>query len=266
MRIDAIDMSMKIMGAVVRPLVYVTLCLPAAIVVVTSFTAGESLRFPPEGFSLRWYHAAIDSEPFMDSLWASTRLAFVATILALAIGLASSFAIDRFRFWGRETFRTLTLSPLVVPMVVLGLGLLQFLSWMQLNQTFAGLLIGHVMITLPYVVRTLTASFVLFDRTLEQAAMNLRAPPLRVLRRITLPLIGPALVSASVFAFVTSFGNITLSIFLGFAGQTTLPVQIFTYVEHSYDPILAAVSTIVILVTLVVIAIVEKLVGMETVA
>ena len=266
MRIDAIDMGMKIAGAIVRPLVYLTLCLPAAIVVVTSFTAGESLRFPPEGFSLRWYQAAINSEPFMNSLWASTKLAFIATILSLAIGLASSFAIDRFPFRGREAFRTLTLSPLVVPMVVLGLGLLQFLSWMQLNQTFAGLLIGHVLITLPYVVRTLTASFVLFDRTLEQAAMNLRAPPWRILWRITLPLIGPALVSASVFAFVTSFGNITLSIFLGFAGETTLPVQIFTYVEHSYDPILAAVSTIVILVTLIVIAIVEKLIGMETVA
>ena len=151
-------------------------------------------------------------------------------------------------------------------MVILGLGLLQFLSWMQFNQTFAGLLVGHVLITLPYVVRTLTASFVLFDRTLEEAAANLRAPPLRVLRRITLPLIGPALVSASVFAFVTSFGNITLSIFLGFASQTTLPVEIFTYVEHSYNPILAAVSTLVILVTLVVITIVEKAVGMETIA
>jgi putative spermidine/putrescine transport system permease protein len=266
MRIDAIDMSMKIAGAIVRPLVYVTLCLPAAIVIVTSFTAGETLRFPPKGFSLRWYQAAINSEPFMSALGASTRLAVAATILSLAIGLASSFAIDRFRFRGREAFRTLTLSPLVIPMVVLGLGLLQFLSWMQLNQTFTGLLIGHVLITLPYVVRTLTASFVLFDRTLEQAAMNLRAPPWRVLWRITLPLIGPALVSATVFAFVTSFGNITLSIFLGFAGETTLPVAIFTYVEHSYDPILAAVSTIVIFVTLVVIAIVEKLVGMETVA
>jgi putative spermidine/putrescine transport system permease protein len=266
MRIDAIDMGMKIAGSIVRPLAYVTLCLPAAIVIVTSFTAGESLRFPPEGVSLRWYQAAINSEPFMSALWASTRLAFVATFLSLAIGLASSFAIDRFRFRGREAFRTLTLSPLIVPMVVLGLGLLQFLSWMQLNQTFSGLLIGHVLITLPYVVRTLTASFVLFDRTLEQAAMNLRAPPWRVLWRITLPLIGPALVSATVFAFVTSFGNITLSIFLGFAGETTLPVAIFTYVEHSYNPILAAVSTIVILVTLVVIAIVEKLVGMETVA
>jgi putative spermidine/putrescine transport system permease protein len=266
MRIDAIDMTIKLAGDIVRPLVYLTLCLPAAIVFLTSFTAGDGLRFPPEGFSLRWYQAAINSEPFMYSLRTSTRLAFAATVLSLVIGLACSFAIDRFRFRGRGTFRTLTLSPLVVPMVVLGLGLLQFLSWIQLNQTFAGLLIGHVLITLPYVVRTLTASFVLFDRTLEQAAMNLRAPPWRVLWRITLPLIGPALVSASVFAFVTSFGNITLSIFLGFAGETTLPVQIFTYVEHSYDPILAAVSTIVIVVTLSVIAIVEKLVGMETIA
>jgi putative spermidine/putrescine transport system permease protein len=266
MRIDAIDFGLKVAGAITRPLVYVTLCLPAAIVVVTSFTAGETLEFPPKGFSLKWYQAAVDSEPFMNSLWSSTRLAFAATVLSVLIGFAASFAIDRFHFRGREIFQMVTLSPLVIPMVVLGLGLLQFLSWLHLNQTFAGLLIGHVLITLPYVVRTLTASFVLFDRTLEQAAMNLRAPPLRVLRRITLPLIGPALVSASVFAFVTSFGNITLSIFLGFGGESTLPVQIFTYVEHSYDPILAAVSTIVILVTLLVIAVVEKLVGMETFA
>jgi putative spermidine/putrescine transport system permease protein len=266
MRTDAIDLGLKIAGAIVRPFVYVTLCLPAAIVVITSFTAGDGLQFPPRGFSLKWYQAAIDSEPFMSSLWSSTRLALGATVLSLLIGLAASFAIDRFHFRGRELFQMVMLSPLVIPMVVLGLGLLQFLSWLHLNQTFTGLLIGHVLITLPYVVRTLTASFVLFDRTLEQAAMNLRAPPLRVLRSITLPLIGPAVVSASVFAFVTSFGNITLSIFLGFGGETTLPVQIFTYVEHSYDPILAAVSTIVILVTLLVIAIVEKLVGMETVA
>jgi putative spermidine/putrescine transport system permease protein len=265
MRVDMIDLAMRVAGAIVRPLVYVTLSLPAVIVVVSSLTAGDSLRFPPEGLSLRWYRAAFDSAPFMNSLWVSTRLALLATALSLAIGLATAFALDRHRFRGREALRTLTLSPLVVPMVVLGLGLLQFLAWIRLNQTFVGLLVGHVLITLPYVVRALTASFVLFDRTLEQAAMNLRAPPWRVLRRITLPLLAPALVSAGVFAFVTSFGNITLSVFLGFAGETTLPVQIFTYVEHSYDPVLAAVSSFVIAVTLVVIAAVEKLVGMEKV-
>lgn len=266
MRVDPVDMVMAVAGAIVRPLVYVTLALPAVIVVATSFTPGDSLRFPPEGFSLRWYWEAFASEPFMSALWTSTRLACAATVIALAIGLAAAFALDRHRFPGRESFRTLTLSPLVVPMVVLGIGLLQFMSWMRMNQTFTGLLIGHVLITLPYVVRTLTASFVLFDRRLEEAAMNLRASPARVLYRITLPLIAPAMVAASVFAFVTSFGNITLSIFLGYAGTTTLPVQIFTYVEHSYSPVLASVSTLVILVTLAVIAIVERLLGMEKVA
>jgi putative spermidine/putrescine transport system permease protein len=263
MRVDAIDLVIAVTGAILRPFVYIGLALPAVIVVVTSFTAGDRLRFPPEGLSFRWYQAAVESAPFMTSLWMSTRLACVATVLSLAIGLAAAFAIDRHRFHGREAFKTFTLSPLVVPMVVLGLGLLQLLSWLNINQTFLGLLIGHVLITLPYVVRTLTASFVLFDRTLEEAAMNLRANPARVLRRITLPLLAPALVAAAVFAFVTSFGNITLSIFLGYVGTTTLPVQIFTFVEHSYSPVLAAVSTLVIIVTLLVIFAVERLIGME---
>jgi putative spermidine/putrescine transport system permease protein len=265
MRVDAADRVMGVCGLVVRAAVYVTLALPAVIVVAASFTSGDTLRFPPDGFSLRWYWRAFESRPFMDALWTSTRLAFVATAISLSVGFAAAFAIDRYRFPGRGAFQTLALSPLVVPAVVLGIGLLQFLSWVGLNQTFAGLLVGHLLVTLPYVVRTLTASLLLFDRTLEQAAMNLRAPPWRVLRRVTLPLLLPGLLSAAVFAFVTSFGNVTLSIFLGFAGATTLPVQIFTYVEHNYDPVLAAVSTLVILVTLAVILAVERLVGMEKV-
>lgn len=256
---------MRISGALVRPVVYITLSLPAIIVVISSFTAGESLRFPPQGLSLKWYQAALASEPFMGALWTSTRLALLASLFALVLGTSAAFALDRYQFKGRETFRTLTLSPLIVPVVVLGLALLQFLAWTGWNQTFFGMLIGHTLITLPYVVRAVSANLVLFDRTLEHAAMNLRATPWVVLRRITLPLLAPALISGAVFAFVTSFGNITLSVFLGFPGGTTLPVQIFTYVENSYDPILAAVSTLVIMVTLVVIIVVEKLTGMEKV-
>jgi len=266
MQTSARDRGLAVLGSVVRPVVYIGLSLPAILIVLASFTAGDNLRFPPEGFSLRWYSAAIASEPFMSALWTSTKLACIATACSLAIGLAAATAMDRYTFLGREAFRTLTLSPLIVPMVVLGLGLLQFFAWSGLNQTFYGLLIGHVLITLPYVVRTLTAGFILFDKTLEQAAMNLRAHPVTVLRRVTLPLLAPALISAAVFAFVTSFGNITLSVFLGFSGETTLPVQIFTYVEHNYDPILAAVSTLVILVTLIIIAILERLIGMEKLA
>jgi putative spermidine/putrescine transport system permease protein len=260
------DMVMGLSGVIVRSLVYITLSLPAAIVVISSFTAGESLRFPPEGLSLKWYGEAVNSSAFMGSMWLSARLAAIATVISLLIGLSASYALDRFSFRGRETFRTLTLSPLIVPMVVMGLGLLQFLSRIGLSQTFFALLAGHVLITLPYVVRTLTAGFIMFDKSLEQAAMNLRAGPWTVLRRITLPLMAPAMISASVFAFVTSFGNITISIFLGFGGETTLPVQIFTYVEHSYDPVLAAVSTMVILMTLLVIAVVERFTGIKNLA
>jgi putative spermidine/putrescine transport system permease protein len=264
--LDPADRMLAIAGWIVRPLVYVGLCLPAVIIVAASFTAGDALRFPPEGLSLRWYEAALSSDPFMNSLWTSVKLACLATIGALSIGLSAAMALDRYRFRGREVIRSLTLSPLVVPMVVLGIALLQFLAWMKLNQTYVGLLAGHVLITLPYVVRTLSASLVLFDRSIEQAAANLRATPWRVLRLVTLPILLPAIVSATVFAFVTSFGNVTLSIFLGTSRATTLPVQIFTYVEQNYDPVLAAVSALVILVTLVVIVIIEKLVGVERVA
>ena len=266
MRVDAADMVLRIAGFIVRPLVYIGLVLPAVIIVAAAFTQGDTLRFPPEGFSFRWFKAALDSEPFMRSLWTSARLACFATALSLALGFGAAFAIDRYQFRGREAFRTLTLSPLVVPMVVLGLGLLQFLTWLRLNQTLLGLLAGHVLITFPYVVRTLGASLVLFDRNLEQAAANLRASPWRVMRCITLPLLTPALVSATVFAFVTSFGNITLSVFLGTSGVITLPVQIFTYIEQSYDPVLAAVSALVIVATLFAIVVIEKLVGVEKTA
>ncbi len=265
MQVDLIDRVLAAAGILLRPIIYMLLAMPAIIVVAASFTAGDGLSFPPEGFSLRWYDAAFKSDVFMASLWTSVKLACIATVFSLGLGLLATLALDRAAFPGKSVFRTLALSPLIVPMVVLGLGLLQFLSWLHLSQSFAGLLIGHILITLPYVVRTLTAGIVLFDRTLEQAAANLRAPPLRVLRTITLPLMAPSLVSAGVFAFVTSFGNITLSVFLGFGGETTLPVQIFAYVEHNYDPVLAAVSTLVILVTLAVVLIVEKMVGMDKV-
>ena len=118
MRVDAADIGLRVAGAIVRPLVYIGLSLPAVIIVAAAFTNGDTLRFPPEGLSLRWFKAALDSAPFMGSLWTSTKLACFATVLSLALGFGAAFAIDRYQFRGREAFRTLTLSPLVVPMVV----------------------------------------------------------------------------------------------------------------------------------------------------
>lgn len=265
MRADASDHALAILGSTTRAVVYVMLAAPALIVVATSFTSGQNLRFPPHGFSLRWYVAAFASPQFMGSLWASTWLACMTTIIAMVTGFAAAFAIDRYRFRGREAFQSLVLSPLVIPAVALGLALLQTFAVLGLNQSVMGLLIAHVLIALPYVVRILTAGLAVFDRTLELAAMNLRARPATVLRRITLPLLLPAFMSAAIFAFVASFGNVTLTVFLRFPGFTTLPVQIFSYVEYDISPVLAAVSTLVILVTLGVLFAIERIIGVKNV-
>lgn len=266
MQISVRDRMMGLAGSILRPFIYLVLTLPAVIVVVTSFTAGTTLNFPPEGFSLRWYRAALSSDVFMPALWMSLKLACLTMVLAVAIGMCASFVLDRCEFRGKALFRTLTLSPLIIPMVVIGLGLLQFMAWIGWTQSLSRLVAGHILITIPYVVRTVSASLVLLDRNLEQAAMNLRARPAKVLLRITIPLLAPAMVASAVFAFVTSFGNITLSIFLGVANRTTLPVAIFTYLEQSYDPALAAISTIVIALTVGILMLVGRLVGMEKVA
>ncbi|HXJ83388.1 MAG TPA: ABC transporter permease [Candidatus Methylomirabilis sp.] len=248
---------------IVRWCVYVGLALPPLIVVASSFSRTTFLTFPPKGFTLAWYWRAAQSQPFMQSLLLSTELAIVATVLALLVGTPAAAAIVRRRFPGREAVQAALLAPMVVPLVVLAIGLLQVLTWLGLAQTFAGLVIAHVVLTLPYVVRTMAASLMLFDRSLEEAAMSLRARPSQVIRRVLLPILLPGVLSASVFCFVTSFGNITLSAFLARGGLVTLPVQIFTYVEHSYDPVLAAVSTLVIVVTLAVILLVERLAGLD---
>lgn len=252
-------------GAVglLRGAVYVALALPPLIVVASSFSRTTFLTFPPRGFTLQWYGRAAQSRAFMDSLLLSTELAIAATGLALLIGTPAAAAIVRRRFRGSEIVQALLLAPMVMPMVVLAIGLLQMMTWLGLAQTFVGLLIAHVVLTLPYVVRTMAASLSLFDRSLEEAAISLRATPRQVVRRVMLPVLLPGVLSASVFCFVTSFGNITLSAFLARGGLVTLPVQIFTYVEHSYDPVLAAVSTLVIVITLAVILLVERLAGLD---
>ncbi len=255
--------ALRLAGVAVRGVTYLLLALPAVIVVASSVSRTTFLTFPPQGFTLDWYRRAFESPAFMGSLALSTQLAVAATVLALAIGTPAAYAIDRHRFPGRAALQAFLLSPIIVPLVVLAIGLLQLLTWLGLSQPFLRLLIGHVVITLPYVVRTMTASLSLFDRSLEEAAMNLRATPWQVVRRVTLPVLLPGLLSAAVFCFVTSFGNITVSVFLARGNQVTLPVQIFTYVEHSYDPVLAAVSTLVIVVTLLVILLVERTAGLE---
>ncbi|WP_377828081.1 ABC transporter permease [Bradyrhizobium lupini] len=262
---DLIDKLLAAAGRLLRVFVYLTLILPAVIVVATSFTSGDAMRFPPTGFSFRWYYAFWESSLFIDSLTLSLKVAALATVLSLLFGFGAAFGIERHNFRGRGFIRGFMLSPLLIPAVVLGLGLMQMQVWIGISQTFLGLLVGHVVVTLPYVVRTLSASMVLFDRNLEQAAMSLRATPATVLRTVTIPLLVPGIISAGVFAFVTSFGNVNLSVFLGAGGNVTLPVQVLAYVEQTVDPLVAAVSSVVIVFTLLAILIADRISGPRSV-
>jgi len=242
---------------------YLVLALPSLVIIGASFNPASTFSFPPRGFTLAWYIRALETPAFTDSFLLSVELASIATALSLLVGTPAAYALERFRLPGLQSVQSLLLSPIVIPAIVLGIGLLMFCNLIGIGQGLAALLLGHFVLTLPYVVRTLISSFSLFDVVLEEAAQSLRASRPVVWFRVILPNIVPGLLSAAIFAFVTSFGNVALSIFLVSGSAATLPVQMFAAVEHSSDPTLAAVASVVVFVTGVIVLSIDRLAGLQ---
>ncbi|RPF27322.1 MULTISPECIES: ABC transporter permease [Georgenia] len=247
--------------AALAVLAYVIMIVPILFVVATSFTAGGTLRFPPDGFSLRWFGAALEYEPFMGALVSSLQLAALATVLALLLGVPVALAIHRGRIPGRNLVEGLFLSPLIVPELVVGLALYQQLMIGLGLANFQTLLIGHTVLMFPYAVRVTGASLALADPALEEAARGLGASPLRTFLTITLPLLRPGIFSAGLLSFITSFNNVPLSLLLQTRHFRTLPVTMLDYVQQSYDPMVAATSTLLLAGTVVVALVAERTVG-----
>ncbi len=246
--------------------VYVVLFLlfvvaPLVVVVGVSFEPQALLRFPPDGVSLRWYREVLASGTFTEAAWNSLVVALVATIGSVVLGTPAAYALVRYRFPGRDLAAALLLSPLVVPQLVIGIALLQFFAWIGVGGSLVTLSLGHVLITLPYVVRTLSANIVGLDPSVEEAAENLGASRGQVYRLIVLPLVKSGLYAAMLFTFLISFDNAVISLFLVSARTTTLPIAMYTYVEHSLDPSLAAISTLMMLASLVLLLAIRKLGG-----
>jgi putative spermidine/putrescine transport system permease protein len=244
-------------------LVYAIIALPAVVIVVASLDSSNALRFPPTGFSLDWYRRAFQNEAMMSGLRISLELAFFSTFFAMLVGIPAAYALARYKFRGRDIVQTVLLSPFVLPAIIVAIGMLQMLSMLGLTRSLAGLVLGHFVVTLPYVVKNMTAVFELFDPSYEQAARNLRANSWQTLRRVTLPMLFPGVLSSALFAFVISFGNLTISMFLAGTGTSTLPVQMYSYVDQSIDPIIAAVSSIVIFITTALIFVAGRLTGLQ---
>jgi putative spermidine/putrescine transport system permease protein len=224
--------------------------LPLFFVTWLAFFAQEIPSFPPEGYSLKWFRTIPGNDRFVSGFILSMQVAVLATILGIALGLPAALCLVRMRFAGREVVNSLLLLPLVVPGIVLGIALYVFhveaeiLTEWPILGSLGGLVAGHVLIVIPWTVRLVTASLTGMDRSVEEAAMSLGADRLTTFRRVTLPAILPGIVAACLFGFISSFGNLEMSLFLVGPGRTTLPIAILQYLEWKIDPTIAAVSVL----------------------
>jgi putative spermidine/putrescine transport system permease protein len=249
-----------LLGAV-NAAIYAFLLAPILVVIIVSFGDAAFLQFPPRRLSLRWYANLGEYPDFVASFWLSLGLAAATAVGATLVGAPAAFALARHRFRGRAILSALVMSPLVLPGLVTGIALLQFFSLLRTEPSFARLLIGHVVITVPYVVRSVGAVLIGFDRSLEEAARGLGATAWTATLRITLPLIKPGLIAGAVFAFVLSFDNVAVSIFLTTPRLVPLPIQIYNYVESSARPIIASISALQVAVIVLLLVAAERVVG-----
>jgi len=243
--------------------VYAFLLLPLVIVVVAAFNAGSYFTFPPQGLSLRWFTNFFRRREFMQALWLSIDLGLWTAVISTVAGTMAAIVLVRGRFRGRDLLNAYVTSPLLLPQILTGVAMLQYFSLIGLAQSYAALLIGHVVVTTPYVVRTVSAVLYNFDLALEEAAQSLGASPLRAFFEVTLGLIKPGVVAGAVLAFAISFDNFTISLFLTSPKLTPLPIELFAYLKYSFDPTAAAASAVAIGVTLVLMLLIARFLGLE---
>ena len=230
--------------------VFLFMFLPVIFVAWISLFDQQIIAFPPDGYTLAWYANALRRQEFARGFATSFQVAAIATLIGVTLGAAAAYAIVRSRFVGREVLNTLLLGPLVVPGIVAGTALYVYYVALEnaldldIRATLPGLVLGHILLTIPWTVRLVSASLIGLDRAIEEAAANLGAAPLTVFRRITLPMMRPGLVAASLFSFIQSFENLELSLLLVGPGRITLPVAMLNYLEFRIDPTIAAVATI----------------------
>lgn len=234
---------------------------PVLVIVAESFTATDYVVFPPPSLSFKWYVEFLKRAEFVDSALVSTIVAFGASIVATALGTAASIALVRYEFFGRRVLQQLLLAPLSLPGLIFGLALLQFLARYGIPRNVVTISLTHVIIVVPFTIRFITVALLGVDRNVEQCAQSLGANPWRTFRHITFPLIRPGLAASLLFAFIISFDEVAASLFVSSPSATTLPVRIFTYIDQNYDPLVTAVSSLLVFAALIAIVIIERTFG-----
>jgi putative spermidine/putrescine transport system permease protein len=243
---------------------YVGLLAPLVVVVAVSFGPSAAFEFPPAGLTLRWFAAFFASPPFVSSFFkVSLVIGLLAAVLATALGAAAAIGLVRFRFPGREVVETFFLLPLLVPEILLGAALYLFYARLRIQASIFSLLCGHLIICTPYVIRSVTAGLAGMDPRLEEAAMSLGATRLQAFIKVSLPLLRSSLLSGAIFAFIISFSDINLALFLSGPESTSLPVHLFSQIQWQGDPTIAAASSLQIIVIGTLMLVVQRIVRLR---
>ncbi len=236
---------------------------PLVAVALVSFTDKAYLSMPFDGISLRWYVALLNEPAFLNALYTSVLLGAISATIAIVLAVPAALALTRTHFAGKEAINAALLSPLLIPHVVLGVAFLRFFSGLGLYGSFGALVAAHVVIILPYALRLTVATATGMDVRLEQAAASLGAHPGMVFRRVTLPIILPGVVSGWVLAFLQSFDELTMTAFLASPSTVTLPVRLYLHIEETIDPLVASVSTVLIVGALGLMAVLDRIYGLD---
>ncbi|MCH4813874.1 ABC transporter permease [Halomonas neptunia] len=217
---------------------------PLLVVVPMSFSTSSSLEFPPPGLSLQYYEKFFSDPAWLRPAWNSILIASATTILTMILVIPATFALVRHRFWGKGIANLMMMMPLAVPHIVMAVGYYSYFGELRLVHTHLGVILAHTCLSVPITFLVLSANLKGFDRTLEQAARSLGASPRRVFLHITLPILRPGLMISALFAFIQSFDETVVAIFISGRGAETLPRKMFDSIRQEADPVIAVVSTL----------------------
>jgi putative spermidine/putrescine transport system permease protein len=244
-------------------LTLILLIIPTLVVVVVSLTNGFSLKFPPPGYSLRWYSELLQAEQLHFAAWNSLKVATATAVLSIGFGVSASLAIARSPTRMARVLDSMFMSPLVLPALAFGFAALMTFSAVGLGVSTTTLVIGHTAVCVPYVIRTTTASLAQMDPALLESSASLGASRWYGFRRITFPLIRPGVLAGGFLAFMSSFDNVPVSLFLRDARTDMLPIRMWQDLEGKLDVTIAAMSGVIIVFTLIMMIVMERATGLS---
>ena len=247
----------------IATLAVLLLLAPTVVVLVVSFTDGYSLKFPPPSYSLRWYTSLIDAWQLQFAAWNSLKVASAATLLAVVLGVLASMAIARSESVTARVLDSFFMSPLILPALAFGLAALIYFSRLGIGLSLTTLVIGHTVVGVPYVIRTTVAALSQLPPVLLESSASLGASRFYTFRRVTLPLIAPGIAAGAFITFMSSFDNVPVSLFLRDASTDMLPIRMWQDLESKLDVSIAAVSSLMVLTTLVLMIVMERLTGIS---